>query len=160
MATLSWRCVGETEIGGEGARCDIGLRELTLSNGTKADAIANLPDLVSATTKTLWDSTASTLTSPAAVMIVVDPDDVYEDNASTPPTVTIEVSIADDTSGTNIAVAGCIDVRREVPLVLPGANWRSEITQASANKVLSKIRARNNGASGTGTVKVRAFIPS
>lgn len=147
----------EELLGGENLRFDSGARNLTVS-ARKVDEIANQPDLSSATTNVIWDVTTSYLKTPSFVGIMVDPDGTYEDDAATPARVTFEFSTATDTAGTAEAVKLCLNARRELPILLAVDDIRNAITDAAANRFLSKIRARSNMVSGFGSIPIRVLI--
>ena len=144
-------------LGGEALRFDTGPRSLTLPYHSKFDPIVNFPDLSVGITKTLWSAATAALTNPKELFILVDPENTYADNLTEPPTLTVAVTRADDIAGTNAAVVAVFDVRRECPLLLPGL-MRAAVDTSTANRVLYAVTARNNHASGYGSINARCLV--
>lgn len=177
MSVLSNYRLVTSPMGGEIVRIDNSnsdgtARKLTTS-GVKDDVIAVLPDLGTGLTKTIWSAATSTLTSPSAVCILIDPENTYDDDldrdsfaAGKAPCITFEISTADAVAGVlvtpsapaNEAVIFCVDCYREFEFGLPSCAFRAAITTATQTRALSKIRARNNCVSGFGSILIRGSV--
>lgn len=163
MATLRTLLAMTANIGGESVRTEVAGREYTLPNGTCYSQVISLADAgtPAGQEKTLWTraSGGNNMTQPAALVIIVDPDNVYADDLDTgtaagdAPKITVQITQA-DTDGNNTASI-FVDVSRERPLVIPNYLFRSAIDAATANRVLYTVTGRNNQADGFGTIKVR-----
>ena len=143
MASLGFNINIDITIGGESLRYS---KKRTLTVGsTKADFVTLVED--NDTKVTLWDSTASPITSFAALVIVVDPNGVYADNAA-------EAKLDIEVNGTTDGVA--FTVRPECPLVLTSDDIGSDAD--NVDEVINQIIAKNTNADAVGDVEVRVII--
>lgn len=172
MASLKMQATMEALIGGENRRADLGARFATLGGPLGLVVPCILTDAGTAATQqaTLWDSSTSPLTLPIGGVFLVDPDDEYTDgllrtafSSGYAPRLTLEITIASDTTGTAAAVALAIDVFRETPFFFPTFHCRPTISTANGatgltTKYLNKIKARNNMESGFGSIAGELFL--
>lgn len=170
MPQMSYFGLAIAQLGGEVVRLDTSNadgtpRTQTLVFSQKHDVVDFLPDLGTGSTKTLWvaDGTA-TVTAPRAIIVSLDPENAFEDDlertaftSGYAPVATVELTVADDTSGTNPEIIN-FELYREVPLVIPSGKNRTAITTATQDKRPYKVRARSNMASGYGNVRVRCLV--
>src|SRR5689334_19114433 len=95
-----------TPGGGSSNRVDTKARVRNLENDEIDGRTYKCPDLGTATTQTIWSRSASSVQVPKGLTVIVDPGDQngdgdYEDNASSPPSVTIETTYCDASDGTS-----------------------------------------------------------
>lgn len=144
MASLSIYTVFTATIGGEKLRA---VRETTLTVGDeKFDQKALVAD--NNTTVTLWAAANSPVDSYSVAIIIVDPDNVYADNASA---AKLEIEFQGD--GTDVIA---FTVRREAPLVLTSDDIGADVD--SIDELIDTIRAKNTNADAAGDVAVRLIL--
>ena len=144
MATLTINTIGEITIGGEKLRFS---RYSSLTVGdTKFDQKALVAD--NNTTVTLWSVASSPIASFLAAIIIVDPDNVYADNATA-----AKLEIEFQGNGTDVIA---FTVRREAPLILTTDDIGSDVD--SIDELIDTIRAKNTNADAIGDVAVRLIL--
>lgn len=149
MATLTINTIGEITIGGEKLRFS---RYSSISVGdTKFDQKALVAD--DNTTATLWTAATSPIASFTTAIIIVDPDNVYADNAAA---AKLEIEFQGD--GTDVIA---FTVRREAPLILTTNDIGSDVD--NIDELIDTIRAKNTNAEpaeGNSDVAVRLILLS
>lgn len=143
MASLSIQTTIQCTIGGETLRFS-DKRTLTVGE-QKHDAKVTVAD--NDGTAVLWGASSSPIDDFTALVIIVDPDDVYADNAAAAQ-LTIELAGSSDKS--------TFRVRREAPLILAADDIGSDID--NLDQTIETITAKNENADGVGDVGVRILI--
>lgn len=144
MATLNIYTVLDLTVGGENMRVRrAGTRTV---DGVKFDQKNSVAD--DNTTVTLWAAASSPIASFSMAIIVVDPDDVYADDAAA---AKLEIEFQGD--GTDTVA---FTVRREAPLILTTDDIGSDVD--SIDELIDTIRAKNTNADDAGDVAVRLIL--
>lgn len=136
-----------------GLRLDTGVRNRTLTNAAKIDQEFAFPDLGTASEVLMYSSVSGYPISDLNYLVfLVDPANVYADNATTPPTITVKVttSLSDGTAQSTVT----FDVRREIPLLLSG-RMRTALATSSRDRKIYAVSAQSNMSSGYGTIMGR-----
>lgn len=144
MGSLSIHTVITGTIGGEKLRTT--KTTMRTVGAEKFDQIRTIAD--NNTKETLWAASSSPISSFSTAIVVVDPDNVYADDAA-------EAQLVVEFQGDG-ATAFSAMVRREAPLILTTDDIGADAD--TLTEVIDTIIAKNTNADDAGDVAVRLIL--